>query len=131
MKHYEIVKFEDDSIGQGFELFYLGQHVGTTGSMSILRKWAREMWRTDKKHLTYFDYLVLHAENVGHFFGPAEIAAIGDGEFTKTYRCVDCGEWIEGIFSNGTREGETGGEYLGSGVSDGALRRCEVPRNEN
>lgn len=44
-KHFEIVIWEDDSIGQGYELFWEGNYVGTSGSIAILRRWARNIWQ--------------------------------------------------------------------------------------
>lgn len=45
MKHFEIVRWSDESIGIGFELYWNGQYAGTAGSIRQLRSWAREIWQ--------------------------------------------------------------------------------------
>ncbi len=47
-KHFKIVRWEDSSVGCGFELFYRGEYIGTSGSIMLLRKWARKMWKNPK-----------------------------------------------------------------------------------
>ena len=44
-ERFEIVRWSDDAIGQGFELYAHGEYVGTSGSIRLLRKWARDFWR--------------------------------------------------------------------------------------
>ena len=45
MKRFEIEEWADDSVGQGFRLYYQGDLVGTAGKIRLLRLWARQLWR--------------------------------------------------------------------------------------
>ena len=45
MKRFEVLPWADDAIGQGFELYWRGQYIGTSGKISILRCWARKCWQ--------------------------------------------------------------------------------------
>ena len=45
MKRFEVLPWADDAIGQGFELYWRGQYIGTSGKISILRYWARKCWQ--------------------------------------------------------------------------------------
>ena len=44
MKRFEVLPWADDAIGQGFELYWRGQYIGTS-KISILRRWARKCWQ--------------------------------------------------------------------------------------
>lgn len=44
-KRFSIIPWADDAIGQGFELWFRGEYLGTSGSISLLRKWARQVWQ--------------------------------------------------------------------------------------
>lgn len=46
-KVFEIVGFEDDSIGQGWSLYYRGEYIATGGFIWQLRAWARECWKKE------------------------------------------------------------------------------------
>ena len=45
-KIYEIIPWADDAIGQGFELWYRGEYLGTSGKIRVLRRWARDCWQS-------------------------------------------------------------------------------------
>lgn len=49
MRRYEIVYWSDDKIGHGYELWYRGEYLGTTGSVRILRLWARKAWQQPER----------------------------------------------------------------------------------
>ena len=46
-KIFEIRRFENDSIGQGWSLYYRGEYIATGGFVRQLRAWARECWQED------------------------------------------------------------------------------------
>lgn len=45
MKRFEVIWWADDSVGQGWRLYYQGSLVGTAGNIGMLRRWARQCWQ--------------------------------------------------------------------------------------
>jgi hypothetical protein len=48
-KIWEIIPWSDAAIGAGFELYWRGEYLGTSGRISVLRVWARNFWQQELK----------------------------------------------------------------------------------
>lgn len=92
MKRFEIVRLEDDAVGQGWRLFYRGALVGTAGTIPMLRRWARSLWRD--QYQNFLDWCAANGWEfpctATHFFNRATAyAAASNADAADDHALID------------------------------------------